>query len=74
VLALVPLFAYRSFFSYFFLLPLFAFAALARMRVGQLDPEHARAAGAITLFALPARLRGPAAVPRVDQSAPAAAD
>src|SRR5205807_2815358 len=32
VLALVPLyFAYRSLFSYFFLLPLFAFAAFARM-------------------------------------------
>ena len=58
VLALVPLFfAYRSLFSYFFLLPLFAFAALARMPVGELEPEHARASGAITLFALP----GPAA-------------
>lgn len=54
VLALVPLFfAYRSLFSYFFLLPLFAFVALARMPVGALEPEHARASGAITLFALP---------------------
>jgi len=71
VLALVPLFfAYRSLFSYFFLLPLFAFAAIARMPVGELDPEHARAAGAITLFALPARLRGaPVGLP---QGAPAA--
>ena len=72
VLALLPLFfAYRSLFSYFFLLPLFAFAALARMPVGELDPEHARAAGAITLFALPARpWRGAA----VRDSAAAAAD
>lgn len=54
VLALVPLFfAYRSLFSYFFLLPLFAFAALARMPLGTLEPAHARAAGAITLFAVP---------------------
>lgn len=71
VLAPVPLFfAYRSLFSYFFLLPLFAFAALARMPVGELDPEHARAAGAITLFALPARRRvAPVDLP---QGAPAA--
>ena len=73
VLALVPLFfAYRSLFSYFFLLPLFAFAALARMPVGELDPEHARAAGAITLFALPARVRGGRNV--LPEPAPAAAD
>lgn len=72
MLALVPLFAYRSFFSYFFLLPLFAFEALARMRVGQLDPEHARAAGAITQFALPARR--PARPPAVPEVAAAAAD
>lgn len=61
---------YRSFCSYFFLLPLFAFAALARMPVGELDPAHARAAGAITRFALPSRLRGgPMELP---QGAPAA--
>jgi uncharacterized membrane protein len=75
VLATVPLFfAYRSLFSYFFLLPLFAFAAIARMPVGDLDPAHARASGAVTLFALPARLargRRPRALP---DSAPAAAD
>ena len=77
VLALVPLFfAYRSLFSYFFLLPLFAFVALARMPVGELEPELARASGAITLFALPARpgRRSPAAPPRPEQSAPAAAN
>jgi hypothetical protein len=72
VLALVPLFfAYRSLFSYFFLLPLFAFAALARMPVGALDPEHARASGAITLFAVPRVVRRPQSIP---ESAPAAAD
>ena len=71
LLALVPLFfAYRSLFSYFFLLPLFAFAALARMPVGELDPEHARRAGAVTLFGMPAPRR-PLALP---ESAPAAAD
>ena len=54
VLALVPLFfAYRSLFSYFFLLPLFAFVAFVRMPVGRLEPEDARAAGAMSLFALP---------------------
>lgn len=59
---------YRSFCSYFFLLPLFA--SLARMPVGELDPAHARAAGAIGLFALPSRLRGgPMDLP---QGAPAA--
>jgi hypothetical protein len=58
VLATLPLFfAYRSLFSYFFLLPLFAFAALVRMPVGELDPELARASGAITIFALPSPLR-----------------
>ena len=71
LLALVPLFfAYRSLFSYFFLLPLFAFAALARMPLGNLDPEHARRAGAVTLFGMPAPRR-PLALP---ESAPAAAD
>jgi hypothetical protein len=66
VLALLPLFfAYRSLFSYFFLLPLFAFASLARMPVGELEPETARASGAMTFFAFPARLaraRRPVAV------------
>jgi hypothetical protein len=74
VLATVPLFfAYRSLFSYFFLLPLFAFAGLVRMPVGELEPALARASGAVTLFALPARLarRRAGAVPA---GAPAAAD
>jgi len=73
VLALLPLFfAYRSLFSYFFLLPLFAFAALVRMPVGELAPELARASGAVTVFALPARI---AAVRRPgERPAPAAAD
>jgi hypothetical protein len=57
-LALVPLyFAWRSLFSYFFLIPLFAFAALVRMPLGRLSPLLAREAGALTLFALPAKLR-----------------
>jgi uncharacterized membrane protein len=56
VLALVPLFfAWRSLFSYFFLIPLFASVAVARMPLGVLTPERAQAAGALTLFALPAR-------------------
>jgi uncharacterized membrane protein len=56
VLALVPLFfAWRSLFSYFFLVPLFAAVAVARMPLGDLTPERARAVGALTLFALPAR-------------------
>jgi len=56
VLALVPLFfAWRSLFSYFFLIPLFAAVAVARMPMGDLTPERAQAAGALTLFALPAR-------------------
>ena len=56
VLALVPLFfAWRSLFSYFFLVPLFAAVAVARMPLGDLTPERARAAGALTLFAIPAR-------------------
>jgi hypothetical protein len=57
-LALIPLFfAWRSLFSYFFLIPLFAFAALVRMPLGELSPQLARDAGALTLFALPAKLR-----------------
>jgi len=56
VLALVPLFfAWRSLFSYFFLIPLFAAAAVARMPLGDLTPQGAQAAGALTLFALPVR-------------------
>ena len=56
VLALVPLFfAWRSLFSYFFLIPLFAAVAVARMPLGDLTPERAQAAGALTLFALPVR-------------------
>lgn len=54
-LAVVPLyFAHRSLFSYFFLLPLFAFAALARVPALGPAPEQARARGAVTLFAAPA--------------------
>jgi uncharacterized membrane protein len=56
VLALIPLFlAWRSLFSYFFLVPLFAAVAVARMPLGEITPERARAAGALTFFALPAR-------------------
>lgn len=56
VLALVPLFfAWRSLFSYFFLIPLFAAAAVARMPTGDITPQRAQAAGALTFFALPAR-------------------
>lgn len=55
VLAMVPLFfAWRSLFSYFYLLPLFAFAGIARMPTGDLAPEAARAAGAFTFLAEPA--------------------
>jgi hypothetical protein len=53
-LALIPLFfAWRSLFSYFFLIPLFAFAGLVRLPFGDLVPLRARAAGALTLFAMP---------------------
>ena len=56
VLAIVPLFfAWRSLFSYFFLLPLFALAALARMPLGQLALERARKLGGLTIFAAPSR-------------------
>jgi uncharacterized membrane protein len=55
VLAMVPLFfAWRSLFSYFFLLPLFAAAGVARMPLGELEPATARAAGAVTVVAMPA--------------------
>lgn len=54
VLAVLPLFlARRSLFSYFFLAPLFAYAALVRLPLGDLPPAVARASGAVTLFALP---------------------
>jgi uncharacterized membrane protein len=56
VLAIVPLFvAWRSLFSYFFLLPLFALAAIARMPVGELAFERARKLGGLTIFAAPSR-------------------
>jgi hypothetical protein len=52
VLTILPLFfAWRSFFSYFFLLPLFAFAATARMPLGELAFERARKLGGLTIFA-----------------------
>src|SRR5947207_2621128 len=58
VLAVIPLFfAWRSLFSYFFLLPLFAFAAVARMPLGDLVVERARRFGALTIFAAPRRSR-----------------
>ncbi|MBI2774361.1 MAG: DUF2029 domain-containing protein [Chloroflexi bacterium] len=60
VLAMVPLFfAHRSLFSYFFLLPLFAFAGLVRMPAGELEPAAIQRAGALTVLAMPAR-GGPA--------------
>jgi hypothetical protein len=66
-LALVPLFfAWRSLFSYFFLIPLFAFAGLVRMPLGELTVQRAREAGAVTIFALPAKLR---AVARSERAA-----
>jgi uncharacterized membrane protein len=56
ILAIVPLFfAWRSLFSYFFLLPLFALAAVARMPLGQLAFERARKLGGLTIFAAPSR-------------------
>jgi hypothetical protein len=56
VLAVAPLFfAWRSLFSYFFLLPLFALAAIARMPLGELTSERARRFGALTIFAAPSR-------------------
>jgi hypothetical protein len=63
VLAVVPLyFAWRSLFSYFFLLPLFALAGVARMPLGDLDPGAARRAGAVSVLALPAH--GATAAPK----------
>jgi hypothetical protein len=56
ILAVVPLFfAWRSLFSYFFLLPLFALAAIARMPLGELAFERARKLGGLTIFAAPSR-------------------
>jgi len=56
VLAIVPLFfAWRSLFSYFFLLPLFALAAVARMPLGELAFERARKLGGLTIFAAASR-------------------
>ena len=75
VLATLPLFfAYRSLFSYFFLLPLFAFAGVVRMPVGTLEPELARASGAVTIFAFPTRILPLRRRSPVAGSAPAAAD
>ena len=57
-LAIIPLyFAWRSLFSYFFLVPLFALAGLVRLPMGELIAQHAQDCGALTLFALPAKLR-----------------
>ena len=66
-LALIPLFfAWRSLFSYFFLIPLFAFAGIVRMPFGELSIHRAREAGALTMLALPAKLR---AVARSERAA-----
>ena len=54
VLALVPLFfGWRSLFSYFFLIPLFAAAGVARLPAHDVSAERIRETGALTLFALP---------------------
>jgi hypothetical protein len=56
VLAFIPLFfAWRSLFSYFFLLPLFAAAAVARMPLGLPEPERIEAAGGVALVDGPRR-------------------
>ena len=66
-LALIPLFfAWRSLFSYFFLIPLFVLAGVVRMPFGELTVQRAREAGALTILALPAKLR---AVRRVERAA-----
>lgn len=60
VLPMIPLFfAWRSLFSYFFLLPLFALAAVVRMPIGPVVPGVARASGAFTVFAAPRASRRP---------------
>lgn len=52
VLAMLPLFfAWRSLFSYFFLVPLFAMAAVVRLPGDEIEAERATASGALTLFA-----------------------
>lgn len=62
MLAVLPLvLARRSLFSYFFLAPLFAYAALVRLPLGDLGPAAARATGALTFFALPTRSAPPPA-------------
>jgi hypothetical protein len=54
VLALVPLFfGWRSLFSYFFLIPLFAAAAVARLQHADVTSARIRETGALTLFAYP---------------------
>jgi hypothetical protein len=61
VLAMVPLyFAWRSLFSYFFLLPLFAMVGVARMRAGHLSHATVRDTGGLTLLAMPAPEGSPA--------------
>ena len=60
VLAVLPLyFAHRSLFSYFFLLPLFAFAGLARQPATAWAADRLQRAGALTLFFIP----GPGSTP-----------
>ena len=50
VLAFIPLFfAWRSLFSYFFLLPLFAAAAISRMRLDLPDPQTIEDDGAVAI-------------------------
>jgi hypothetical protein len=56
VLAIAPLFfASRSLLAYFFLLPLFALAAVARMPLGEIAIECARKLGGLTIFVAPSR-------------------
>ena len=56
VLAVLPLFfAWRSLFSYFFLLPLLALAAVSRMPLGDSVADRARRLGGLTIFAAPSR-------------------
>lgn len=67
VLAFLPLyFAWRSLFSYFFLVPLFAFTGIVRLAREDVRPHEARDEGAFTLFALPA---GPHEVARGERAA-----
>jgi hypothetical protein len=55
-LAVLPLFfAWRSLFSYFFLLPLFALGAVSRMPLGEPIAARARRLGGLTIFAAPSR-------------------